>query len=207
MPKEDQQIIVVQRDVLFANNYFEGFRPYSEVDYESRILENLKVMRRGDAEEDPSHKQPIGYVVIANPFEKKVFAYQRSTDDKKYGEKRLQGKWSWGFGGHIEPLDIEDGNPIRDSLMREVTCEELRGLGNITEPDVLGYINDDSNSIGQVHFGILYLLSTTFRDIEALDHEIARLELKTIMELEDICKKYDVETWSQIAMNPLKKLL
>lgn len=209
MSKEDQRIIVVERDILFGENYFEGFKPSTELDYETRILENLKIMRRGDVENDPSYKQPIGYTIIANPNLGKVFAYQRSSKDKHYSEKRLQGKWSWGIGGHIKPSDAKNRNPIRESMLREVIKEETEIIGNILEePKVLGYINDDSNSIGRVHFGILYILKIDGY-ANPKDSEIAHGGMKDLNELEKICSssEYDVEEWSQIALRPLRKLL
>ncbi|RLG13937.1 hypothetical protein DRN69_04820 [Candidatus Pacearchaeota archaeon] len=209
MSKENQKIIVVERDLLFGDNYFQGFRPYCEVDYESRILQNLKIMRRGDAEHNPLYKQPIGYTLIIDPNLKGVFAYQRSSKIKEYGEKRLQGKWSWGIGGHIEPIDNISKNPIRESILREVIKEEVEIIGTILEePRVLGYINDDSNSVGSVHFGVLYTLEIN-GDVKPKDPEIARGSLRTLNHLEFICNSslYDVEEWSKIALKPLRKLL
>jgi len=195
MTKENQKIIVIEREVLFGNDLFEGFKQYHEVDYESRILRNLKIMKRGDVENNPNYKQPIGYTIVINSNLGKVFAYQRSSKDKEYSEKRLQGKWSLGFGGHIEPLDSKDGNSIRESILREVTQEELEIFGYTEYPAVLGYINDDSDSVGKVHFGILYLINTNATKVEPKDSEIAEIRLKTINELEKICVSpdYDIE--------------
>jgi predicted NUDIX family phosphoesterase len=209
MSKEDQRILVVERDLLFGNDCFQGFKACAGIDYEGRILTNLKIMRRGDAENDPTHKQPIGYTIVANPSIGKVFAYQRSVKDKEYGEKRLQGKWSWGFGGHIEASERYNENPISDSMFREVTQEELEIIGNIQKPKVIGYINDESNSVGTVHFGILYLIETDAQKVNPKDPEIARVELMSVGELEKLCStpSVEVENWSRIALEPLRKLL
>jgi len=209
MSTEDQQIIVVNRSPLFRNgDYFHGFRKHGVVDYESRILQHFKIMRRGDAEKDPSHKQPISYTLIISQKTKQVFAYQRSSNDKEYGEKRLQGKWSWGIGGHIEPHDTPDKNPIRKSMLRELQ-EEIEISEAITGTKVLGYINDDTNDVGQVHFGILYLVETNAELITPKDPEVAIGRLMTLGELEKISSSPDctVETWSQIALQPLKEYL
>ncbi len=228
MGNPDQKIVVVEKDILFArgDHYFEGFSPVEKVDYESVVLEYMKVMRRGstkepvnhpsgNAEMNTSYKQPIGYTIIANIPQKKVFAYQRSVDDKSYAEKRLQGRWSWGFGGHIEPLDMENGNPIRESILRELS-EEVKIIGT-KKLDIIGYVNEDVQleedsklnrpSIGRVHFGILYLLSTDAPMLMIGDKEIARVELKTISELEELCKTEEVEGWSKIALESLRKIL
>jgi len=128
MSKDDAQIIVVERDTLFKDGDFQGFKNHSEIDYESVILSNIKSMRRGNAEIDPTHKQPIGYALIINPKTKKVFAYQRSSKDQHYSEKRLQGKWSWGVGGHIDYSDNHHENQLLGSMLRELEEEiEIKG--------------------------------------------------------------------------------
>ncbi len=204
MGKEDQQIMAVKRDTLFSEKYFQGFSNHNIHDYEKKVLGNYKIGRRGDLEIDPSHKQPIGYMLIVNPTEKKVFAYQRAIKDKDYGEKRLQGKWSWGVGGHIEPHDIGNGNPIRESSLRELE-EEINIIGKIKNINVLGYINDDSDPVGEVHFGILYLIEID-GSAKPNDKEMSEGKMFSINELEEICssKEFTVENWSKIALNPLK---
>jgi len=202
MSKEDMKIIVVERDKLFGEEYFEGFKHHEEFDYEKRILNNLKVMRRGDAEVDQSHKQPIGYMLIVNPKTKKIFAYLRSGEG---GENRLHGKWSWGVGGHIEPFDnIENVNPIKESMMRELK-EEIEITGEILGMEVLGYVNYDTDDVGRVHFGILYLIEID-GEVKPIDSEIEMGGLMSFEELRNILDddNFVVETWSEIAVEPLK---
>jgi len=200
-------IMVVKKDELFRNGYFEGFQPHPEVDYESIILSNYEYLVRDIAEEDPSWKQPIGYAMIVNPKLKLVFTYRRSSRDDDYPEKRLQGKWSWGVGGHIEKVDVQTGNPIRASMLREV--KEETGLTVLSEPKVLGYINDDSDEVGKVHFGILYSIETGAPTLRPLSPELATGRLKSIGELEKICSspEFTVEEWSKISLAPLKEYL
>jgi predicted NUDIX family phosphoesterase len=204
MSKDNQKIIVVKKDILFGNDYFQGFKWDVEVGYERRILSNMEVMRRGDAETNPEFKQPIGYSVIFN--DGKVVAYQRSS---KGGEKRLHGKWAWGFGGHVEPSDNSNKNPMRDSTSRELHEELLFREAVITGPKVIGYINDDTNDVGKVHFGILYSFDVICDEILPKDSEIERIKLCTVAELEEMCSSpdFDVESWSRISMEPLRKLL
>lgn len=205
MAKEDKQILVVERDTLFSEDYFKGFKNHFDKDYESIILSNIKSMRRGDAEIDPTYKQPIGYMLIVNPKEKKVFAYQRSSEDKNYGEKRLQGKWSWGVGGHIEAYELKEENPIKESMKRELS-EEIEILGNVLNTKVLGYINYDGDEVSKAHFGILYLTEID-GDARPKSAEMFVGKLVDINELEKICNSKDceVEAWSRISLEPLKK--
>ena len=208
MSKEDMQIIVIERDKLFGDtseNHFEGFKHPIEIDYESKIIGNLKAMRRGDAEIDPRYKQPIGYMLVVNPKTKKIFAYQRSSKDKDYGEKRLQGKWSWGVGGHIEPSD--GGKDIlKGSMLREF-IEEVEIEGKVLgDPKLLGYINYDNDDVSKVHFGILYLMEID-GEVRPKDSEVAQGGLIDIDRIEEILSNENlvVEAWSRIAVEPLKK--
>lgn len=210
--KFDKQIMVVKKEIVFENNYFQGFRAAGEVDYEQRIIQNFKYMRRGDVEQDPNLKQPIAYCAIVNPSLKKVFVYQRSSKDHEYTEKRLQGKYSCGIGGHIEKIDINNNeNPIYSSLKREALKEEVKFVGYKGDPvkniKILGYINYDGDDVGKVHFGMLYLIETDSLKVKPLDSEVAHGEFKTINELEKICSSPDlvVEDWTKIALEPLKE--
>ncbi|MEK6917635.1 MAG: NUDIX domain-containing protein [Nanoarchaeota archaeon] len=219
MSKADQKIIVVNKDILFDNgkDFFEGFRPAKSLDYESRILQNMSVMRRGstsepadypngNAERNPNYKQPIAYVIIANPETGRIFGYQRSSEKQNYSEDRLQGKVSWGFGGHVEPKDGVK-NPIRESMRREIS-EEVDVRGEILGEELLGYIYHD-HDVHQVHFGMLYLIKTNAKLVLPKDKEIAWIKPFSISDLEKLCAQngVEVEAWSRSALGPLKKIL
>jgi len=218
IPKNDQIIMVVRRDRLFLKDDFQGFRPASKVNYESRILDHFAWMRRGNAEEDPSFKQPIGYCMVVNPSLRKVFTYQRAS---KHDEQRLAENNSIGAGGHIERPDVKPGidgasNPLHASMLRELR-EEV-GMPKYPDPKVLGYINDDDNPVGQVHIGVLYLAETDSPVVKARGDEMSRGGLIPLGELEEICtqakhqlslpkdqRKVTADPWTLIALEPLKR--
>jgi len=205
MDKFEKEIMVIPRSILFDNDHFDGFKHHKETDYESRILKNYVYMKRGLAENDPSHKQPVGYAIIVNPKTKKVFAYQRSSKDKEYTEKRLQGKWSWGVGGHIDKIDSKGDNPIHTSMLRELK-EEVNIPGNV-KMKVIGYINDDKDEVSSVHFGALYLIETDSENVYPNAPEISSGKMIPFKEIEKIynSEEHIVESWSQIAIEPLKE--
>jgi len=207
MMKSEQMIMVAPREALLASDYFQGFRPAREVDYESRLLQNFSYRRRREMENDPSWKQPIGYALIVNRAARLVFAYQRSSRAGEYHETRLMGKWSWGVGGHIEKCDQGDGNPIRASMLREVG-EEI-GLKSFGEPEVLGYINDDSDPVGKVHFGVLYVIPTTETVVHPACPELKEGGMHEAEELAALISRPGVivEEWSKFSLPPLLEYL
>ncbi len=199
MDKSKKLIMVVDRDKLFARKSFDGFLPAKEFDFERIILENYYFIERGLAEKDYSKKQPIAYAIILK--DKKIFAYQRSTSTKEHGDERLQHKWSWGIGGHVERID-EGDNPILASMMREL--KEEVGLKEMT-PKLLGYINDDSDDVGKVHFGLVYLVETK-QQIKPVSPELRQGKFMSFKDIERLAEKEDVENWSKIALLALKPL-
>lgn len=122
------------------------------------ILEEFHYMRRGDAEVDPSFKQPISYALIRN-LDGDVFLYQRGSKREEFHESRLAGKWACGIGGHIEKEDEDSGNIFEDSLLRELE-EEITLDGKVIDMEPIGYINSQKDEVSLVHIGVLYLITT-----------------------------------------------
>src|SRR5437763_16940392 len=94
-PPEDN-VLVIKRSLFDQLGSFQGlhFEPRKYLD---AILSrgNNFFLRRPLAEEDPSHKQIIPYVLLVHGD--KVFYYVRG---KRAGEQRLVAKGSIGIGGH-----------------------------------------------------------------------------------------------------------
>lgn len=210
-------ILAVRRDVLFDRNkdYFQGFREAGTVDYKERILKigNTVWMRRSEAEKNPNFKHPISYLMIVNPSKKQVFTFQRAKKGD-YDEARLQEKWSWGVGGHVEASDSLIGDDVLQAAFSRELKEEVIFEGETQGRKIknLGYINDDGNDVGKVHFGLLYVVETDATSVRPNpdNHGIAKGRLMRLAELEIMCrnpKRFQVENWSRIALEPLKKYL
>lgn len=107
-------------------------------------------MDRPRAERDPSHKQPIPYVLVADR-NGCLAAYPR-----RGSEARLHGLWSLGVGGHVEPQDeaVDLGATLLACARREL-AEELPGLA--AEPEFLGIINEEQSEVGRVHWGLVFV--------------------------------------------------
>jgi len=207
--KDDKMIMVVRRGLLLPDGAFEGFRPASEINYESRILGNFEYQRRGNMEADPSFKQPIPYTMLVNPEKKTVYVYRRADG---HDEEKLAKKMSWGIGGHIEKRDENEedneDNPIHAAATRELS-EETSIRGRIYEMRPLGYVNTETekdDGVHRVHFGILYVAETdAVIAIPTNPKKTGRME--EIASLDEIMSNPDlnVEEWSRIALQPLKE--
>jgi len=199
-------IMVIKREILFSKKRFTGFIEPSSIDFESIILSNYEWMQQENAESNHSYKQPIGYTIICNPRLKKVFIYRRSSKDENYKEKRLQGKYSCGVGGHIDIFDSSATNPITASTLREISEEvDLKVSKNIKN---IGYINNE-DEVGSVHFGILYIVETNAENVTPIDSEIENGEFVDIKKFEELCNNPNIifEEWAKIALEPIKKYL
>jgi len=195
----EEQILVVPRNVLFGpanGRYFNGFlRSKSSPAFEKIIKENFEFRQRSKAEEDTSYQQIIPYIVFR--YGKKLFVYKRL---KAGGEKRLHNLHSLGIGGHINPHD--DGKDIiRDALKRELEEEIIYPYPYSIK--LLGYINDDSNAVGRVHFGVVFLIEGSVPDIKVRETESLEGRL---MEKKEIAKiAHEFENWSAILWEQIRK--
>lgn len=157
------EIAVIKKELLFQEDCFQGFKFFHECpNFEARVLKNFFWHERESAEINPKLKQPIAYCLIWNPKTKKLFCYARGGEAENYKEKRLQGRLSIGIGGHVEKEDYSE-NIIRSSLKREIN-EEVFGIIN-AKITLIGYLNDDTNSVGKVHFGFVFLIETESEDV------------------------------------------
>ena len=181
-----EQVLVVDNDELLSD---------SPSDY----IPKAYFINRDIAEIDESKKQIIPYVAVLRGD--KILAYQRSNKGK---EDRLQGKWSIGFGGHVNPEDLV-GEPVDEmslfyAINRELT-EELE-WGDIFEGgwvlSAAGTIYDDSNSVGKVHYGIAFKLE--LENTESEYPKVAEDEIATIkwVSLKEAVELPNLEEWSKI---------
>jgi predicted NUDIX family phosphoesterase len=166
-------ILVVDRKHLFPGLSPQGFLPSDAVAMEG-IGPHLFFAERDHMEQNSHYKQIIPYLALqrGQGDQARVLCYQRRS---KHTEQRLGGLWSVGFGGHIEPLDVESGGRaqlVTTAALREM--EEETGLNpGAAALQMAGFINSDREDVSSVHFGVVYRV-----DLDGLpggDDEIMRL--------------------------------
>lgn len=202
MGKMDEQILVVPRKALFdfGSLEFQGLESRKDriISIGRNISNNFGVMRRGDAEENETFKQPIPYAVIRRGHE--VFVYERLEGG---GEERLHGKLSIGAGGHMNLEGNDFTTSLETNLKRELE-EELDIKSRTADRKTLGYINDDEDEVGRVHIGILVVIDLD-KDATVSVRETDQLkgDFISINELASIEKYERLEEWSKIALRAL----
>jgi predicted NUDIX family phosphoesterase len=152
-----------------------------------------RFMPRALAEEDPSFKQLIPYVVVRDG--PRVFMTERTTAG---GDTRLHGKASIGVGGHLNPVD-RGQDPLMDGLRREWSEE----LETDWEPEfrLVGLLNDDGNSVGAVHVGVVFTVEADGREVSVREHDKLVGRWATLDEVRAVWDR--LETWSQLVVEHL----
>ena len=202
-----EEILVITRQLFDTLGDFQGIN----IDVDHYLPELLNpannfFMDRGAAEEDPSHKQLIPYCI----FRVKDAAgtrYLHYTRGKSGGESRLHAQVSIGIGGHINPVDQREDHLGMETYMagveREID-EELNIQGKHSNK-IVAILNDDSNSVGEVHLGVVHMIDLESDDVAANEDAIANLAFTTLEELRgDLYKR--LETWTRNCVDIIEEL-
>jgi predicted NUDIX family phosphoesterase len=173
---------------------------------------HVRYLPRDFAETSEDWKQLIPYNVLVRKLDAHVlpftvFSYLRGGGQ---GEKRLHGRRSIGVGGHVSDIDGDEDVLARFNagLQRELHEELILTTENGVPPlsfEPAALINDDSNAVGRVHLGVLYVHDVTgatvfTREVDILDPQWASFSV-----LNGTIDEY--ESWSQLVIPALCTLV
>lgn len=170
----------------------QGFFEANGTDLMGRLGDMAIFLDRSAAEEDPTHKQIIPYLLIVHQGH--FLLYKRT---KKQGESRLHEKYSLGFGGHINDIDgnkVTDTNLILAAMIRELNEEVF--LPSVRQIHVAGFINDDTNPVGKVHLGIAFIVEAANERFAVNEPEMIEAKWCDAQAIENIFPR--LESWSQL---------
>jgi predicted NUDIX family phosphoesterase len=189
-----EQVLCVKREDMFPDGAWHGFVSQDLERHQALIRERHFFMSRAAVENDPGYQQIIPYVVFRH--DGRYFLTHRL---RASSEKRLRKQYSLGIGGHINPGDLDAGDPILDGLRRE-WGEEVVYEGRF-EAQLIGLLNDDSSPVSKVHLGVVFLVdgdspNISIREIDKLAGELLTLEEMRIYYL-------GMESWSQMVYDRL----
>ena len=196
-----EKVLVIERRVLEELGVFQGISRDVER-YLPRLWDakGASFMPRNQAENNPSYKQLIPYVIMSYGDTYLCYTRGRGVD-----ETRLSEKVSIGIGGHINPSDkisLSSTNikeVYLNALAREVSEEII--LDTTHDEKIVGLINDDSNEVGKVHLGIIHLWRLASPNVKSREQEISQLCFMNLHELQQMKDK--METWSQLCLDVL----
>ena len=190
--KIDEIILVVKREKVIPESWH-GLKSVDFSKFAATVEQEAEFFPRSLMEIDPKYKQIIPYLIFS--YKNKLFVMQRQA---QASEQRLKSKLSLGIGGHIRKEDLTTNNII-DWATREFE-EEVDYHGNYTVQP-LGLLNDDSNPVGQVHLGVVFLLRADSDEIQV------KSEFKSgkLISLEEGEFEYPLmENWAQICFDFIK---
>lgn len=190
-----EKVLVVSRALLEEIGIFHGIQTEGINSAMERLLDptNHFFMDRDTAEEDPTHKQLIPYCLFRRGD--RLLHYTRG---KSGGESRLHAKISVGVGGHINPVDTDEGRTgsqaYHAAVAREIT-EELVMSGPY-EARIIALLNDETNAVGQVHLGVVHLIELENEALTSNEDALSDLTFSPLAELRGPLFER-LETWSQ----------
>jgi len=215
--KEAEQCLVVPREYLFGlddERVFDGYRSARDWGHHlgSSILE-LAVSKHGifkprktadpreDIEKNPAYTQIIPCALFL--YDDKIFTYTRLPGS---GEQRLMGRHDILIGGHVNPPDYVStrtltenlGIALRRELEEEVIHPEGYDLG-----DIIGYVNDSTDTLGRVHFGVVFRIDAKSSDIRVRETEAMRGSLLSVGEIEQL--NPPLTSWHQALFEAYKR--
>src|SRR6266576_327463 len=199
----NENVLVIRRSLFDELGSFQGLS-FEPEKYLKAILSRGSnfFIPRPEAENDPAYKQIIPYALIA--FGKTVLHYVRG---KKAGEQRLVAKGSIGIGGHMNETDESlfalDEHAYRAGVEREVN-EEIK-IDTPFEDRIVALLNDDTTDVGRVYLGIVHIFKLAAPKIEKREAMITGLTFLAKDEL--FARRETMETWSQICLDSLDRLL
>ena len=189
-----ERVLCVRREDVFPRGVWDGLVS-DGVDAIQRVIrERSFFMPRGDVEEDPSYQQIIPYVVFRHGDR-----YLLTRRLKASSEKRLRHLYSLGVGGHINPEDVVNSDPVSDGMRRE--WEEEVVYAGAFEARLLGLIHEESAPVGRVHLGVVFLIDGDTSEIAIRETDKLAGELLTLDEMR--IHYLEMESWSQLVYDRL----
>jgi dCMP deaminase len=191
--KIKERVLAVDNKTFIEAGYFTGFKHHNDEDFYTKIRSNVRYIDRDFAEVNEDLKQIIPYVLIRHNDE--FLVLKRLTSST---EERLINAYTFGVGGHINPIDSLSGQKGKDiiekGMLREVSEEiSTDGLGDIK---LIGYLYDDKQDVSRHHIGFVYLCESKTKDIEVLEKDVLSPQFVKVNDLPKFIN--GKENWAEI---------
>lgn len=195
---KEEYVLVFPVKLLRDLGYFQGLH-MEPARYLSEIESSASFRPRSSVEDDHLFKQLIPYVIITHNGS--VLSYRRGA---RSSESRLTGNRSIGIGGHVSVTDPNLFSSSYSQAMYRELQEELYIESTYTIKPV-AMLNDDSNEVGKVHFGLIHVLN--LNEPRVVSNEQAICDLRFLSKEQLVNTIEDYENWSQICIGQLAQML
>ena len=185
-----ERVLVVPREAIVPAPGWTGVRREGMAEALKVVAREGAFVDRATAEEDPTHKQVIPYVVLRDG--ERWFLMRRTRGG---GDARLHDLWSIGVGGHLNPGDGDVGGGLRREWAEELVADFVPDFAPI------GLLNDDTTPVGSVHLGIVFTADAAGRPVEIRETDKLTGSFATTDEVAAVVDA--METWSRLVFEAL----
>ncbi|HEY6569393.1 MAG TPA: NUDIX domain-containing protein [Candidatus Limnocylindrales bacterium] len=191
MGEPGERVLVVPREVIVPEPGWLGLRRDGIEGAVGAVAGGAVFMDRALAEQDPTHKQVIPYLVLRDG--ERWFLMRRT---RAGGDARLHDRWSIGVGGHLNPGDRDVLGGLRREWAEEIAADFV--------PDFMpvGLLNDDSTPVGAVHIGIVFVADAAGRKVAIRETDKLEGSFATTAEVAEVVE--GMETWSRLVFEALR---
>ncbi|HEY4190419.1 MAG TPA: hypothetical protein VGM28_08370, partial [Candidatus Limnocylindrales bacterium] len=186
-----ERVLVVARAAIVPEPGWLGVRRDGIADALAAVAREGRFVDRADAEEDPSLKQVIPYLVLRDG--ERWFLMRRT---RAGGDARLHDRWTIGVGGHLNPGDVD----VPGGLRREWAEELVAGF--VPEFAPIGLLNDDTTPVGSVHVGVVFVADAAGRPVAIRETDKLTGSFATTAEVAEVVD--GMETWSRLVFEAMR---
>jgi len=190
MSEAGERVLVIPRASVIDDAGWLGVRRDGVALTLAAVAREGRFMARDAAEQDPSHKQVIPYLVLRDG--ERWFLMRRT---RAGGDARLHDRWSIGVGGHLNPGDGDVPGGLRREWAEELVADF------VPEFTPVGLLNDDTTAVGAVHLGIVYVADAAGRPVAIRETHKLEGSFATTDEVATVRDR--METWSQLVFDAL----
>lgn len=133
--------------------------------------------------------------------EKDSVSMEKSLDELNNQALQTAEQLDMFVADELAKFDVQGFDDLMgENCMREL-FEELE-IKSEVEVKLLGFINDDENEVGEVHIGVVYLISVDKEEnVAVLETDTLEIEFATA---EEISKDENLEAWSKLLLESEK---
>jgi len=187
----NEKIWCIKGEYLFEDGKWNGLMTSDKDKYIELLKEKSEFRVRRDLEKDPTYKQIIAQVILRN--EDKYFLHRQV----KTNEERLDSLCPLPLGGHIEEIDVKEGEDIMKVALERELSEEVDMGCKVVSTEYLGlmYIEDE-NPVNHVHIGLIYVYDVDGMDVHVKEEGLEDIGFVSLDYLKT--NKEKLTYWSRI---------